>query len=259
MIKRLPAKLGVLALRVTGHVAREDLDKCYDLLNESFANRPRTDLYIEVAGLTGFDTEALSADAKRAWSLLGKRDRFGRIAIVSDERWIRWASRVESALLPGVAYRTYTMAEREQALDWVQGRSELPYGHAVKLIETNRADTIGIEIDGRLSAEEIGEVARKVNARRRERPLKAILVRYRALRELDPAMVADAEYLRMKLGLLRELDRYAVVGGPDWLVAWIRLMQPLLRMELRHFAENDEDAAWDWIGAAPVSNQSVAA
>ena len=259
MIERMTAKPGVLALRVHGHVAREDIDKCFELLAEGFENHPKLGIYVEAAGLTGFDTEALSDDFKRGWALLGQLDRFGRVAIVSDEAWVRWASRIESALLPGITYRTYTMAERHQALDWVQGREDLPYGHAVKLIPTTRADALGIEIDGRLSAEEVGQLARELNRMRGERPLKAVLVRFRSLAGIDPSIVADREYLRMKLGLLRELDRYAVVGGPDWLKGWLKLWQPLMRLELRHFEEQDEAAAWTWLGAQPLVEQPAAA
>lgn len=259
MIESLTAKPGVLALRVHGHVGREDMDKCFELLMENFENHPKIGVFIEVAGLTGFDTEALSEDFRRGYALLGKLDRFDRVAIVSDERWIRWLSRVESALLPGISYRTYTLAERGHALDWVQGREDLPYGHALKIIPTTRANVLGIEIDGRLSAEEMGQVARELNRIRHDRPLTAMLVRFRSLAGFEPSIATDGEYLRMKLGLIRELDRYAVVGGPDWLKTWLRLWQPLLRLELRHFEQDDEDAAWTWLGAQPLADQPAAA
>jgi hypothetical protein len=259
MIVSLTAKPGVIALRVHGHVGRDDIDKCFELLMEHFENHPKIGVYIEVAGLTGFDTEALSEDFRRGYSLLGKLDRFDRVAIVSDERWIRWLSRVKSALLPGISYRTYTLAERGHALDWVQGREDLPYGHALTLIPTTRADVVGIEIDGRLSAEEMGQLARDLNRMRSDTPLKGMLVRLRSLTGVDPSIVADTDYLRMKLALVRELDRYAVVGGPDLLKTWLSLWQPLLRLELRHFDQADELAAWTWLGAQPLADQSAAA
>ena len=259
MIEQLSAKPGVIALRVREHVSREDIDKCLELLVENFENYPKIGLYVEVAGLTGFDTEAFAAAFNRGCALLGKLDRFGRVAIVSDEAWIRWVSRVESALLPGISYRTYTLTEREQALDWVQGSAELPYGHAVKIIPTTRTDTIGIEIDGRLTAEEVSQVARKLNEMRRDQPTKAILVRFRSVAGFDPSIAADGEYLKMKLALISQLDRYAVVGGPVWLETWLKLWQPLLRLELRHFDANDEEAAWAWIGAQPLTDQAAAA
>jgi hypothetical protein len=259
MIESLTSKPGVIAIRVGGHVGREDIDKCFELLIESFENRPKTNLYIEVASLSGFDTEALTTDIKRGLGLLDKLDRFGRVAIVSDHTWIRWASRLESALLPGISYRIYKLAERDQALAWVEGSTDLPYGHAVTIIPTTHADAIGIEIDGRLSAEEIARVAGEVNQMRRDRPLKAVLVHVRSISGFDPSIAADGEYLRMKLGLLKELDRYAVVGGPNWLETWLKLWQPLLHLELRHFPEDDENAAWEWVGALPLVDHPVPA
>jgi len=259
MIEKLTAKPGVLALRVQGHVSREDVDRCFELLTENLENHPKIGLYIEITSLTGFDTEALQEDFKRGWALLDKLDRFDRVAVVSDQTWIRWASRIESALLPGISYRTYTLAERKQALDWVQGREDFPYGHAIRMVPTTRADAIGIEINGRLSAEEVGQVARDLNTMRHKRPIKAMLVHIRSLGTVDPAIVADAEYLRMKLGLLRELDRYAIVGGPDWLVSWVQLIRPLLRLELSHFHDGDEAAAWLWLGAQPLTTETAAA
>jgi hypothetical protein len=259
MIERLTAKPGVVAFRVSGHFAREDIDKCYEILDEAMASHPKVDLFIEVDGLTGFDTEALTSDLTRGWTLLGKLDRFGRVAIVSDERWVRWLSRIESALLPGISYRIYKAHERQMALDWVQGREDLPYGHAIKLIESTRVDTLGIEINGRLSAEEISQVAQELNQKRGERPLRAIVVHIRSLTGVDPLIGADPEYLRMKLGLLHELDRYAVVGAPEWLAGWAKLIQPMLRLELRCFDSDEEAKAWNWLDADPLPADPVAA
>lgn len=259
MIEHLKAKSGVLALRVGEHLAREDIDKCLELLAEAFEGHSKIGLYIEVSEFTGFDTEALAPGFKRASALLRQLDRFGRVAIVSDQAWIRWASRLESAILPGISYRTYTIAERRKALAWIEGATDLPYGSAVRIVPTTRPDTVGIEIDGRLAAEEVSQVARRLNELRRTQPLKAILVLIRSLPGFDPGLVVDREYLRMKLALPSELDRYAVVGGPDWLEGWLKFWQPLVRVELRRFDEGDEKGAWDWIGAAPLADKPAAA
>ena len=65
-------------------------------------------------------------------------------------------------------------------------------------------------------------------------------------------------YWRMKLGLLAELERYAVVNGPSWLARWLRLWQSVLRLALRHLAEDDEGAARAWIGVQPFADPRVA-
>lgn len=259
MIENSTVAPGTLVLRVSGHVTREDIEKCFALLMECVRADQKTNLLVEVVGLTGFDTEALSADLKRVRDLLGKIDRFGRVAIVSDHGWVRWLSRIESALLPGISYRTYKVAERELALQWAEGKTDLPYGKAVRIIETDRPDVVGFEIDGRISAEEIGELSRELNRIRSERPIKAVLARIRAIDGFDPSVALDPEYQRMKLGLLRELDRYAVVGAPGWVRNWIEVMQPLLRVDIRSFTTEQENAAWEWLKATPATEPSLAA
>jgi hypothetical protein len=58
----------------------------------------------------------------RAMPLFGKLDRFGRVAVVADQAWVRVGTRIESALLPNISYRTYMPEERDEALAWVDGR-----------------------------------------------------------------------------------------------------------------------------------------
>src|SRR3546814_8073513 len=60
-----------------------------------------------------------SAYTARAMPLFGKLNRFGRVAIVADQAWIRLASRLESAILPFISYRVFEPDQRAEALAWV--------------------------------------------------------------------------------------------------------------------------------------------
>jgi hypothetical protein len=53
--------------------------------------------------------------------LFGKLSSFGRVAVVADQAWVRVGTRLESALLPNIRYRTYMPEERDEALAWVVG------------------------------------------------------------------------------------------------------------------------------------------
>ena len=53
--------------------------------------------------------------------LFGKLTRFGRVAVVADQTWVRIGTRVESAVLPFISYKTFEPAQREEALAWVKG------------------------------------------------------------------------------------------------------------------------------------------
>ena len=250
----LSSKAGTLAMKFSGRLAVADVSKSLDLIEDALAKSGDIHLSVEVDRLEGVEAQVVTSDLSRGLRLLGKLDRFGRVAIVSDQTWIRGLAKVESAILPGVSYRTYQLAERDQALAWVEGRVELPYGQALRLIETDRPEVLGIEMDGRLSKEEIGRISRELNAALQSREITSVLVRIRTFGGFDPSIAFDGEYLRMKLGFLHQLKRYAVVGGPKWIRQWVQFMGPLVRIETRHFALEDEAAAWDWLEAMPVSS-----
>jgi len=63
----------------------------------------------------------------------------------------------------------------------------------------------------------------------------------------------------MKLKALHRVERYAVVGGPLWLAAWVAAVAPVLRLEVRHFPADEETEAWDWLAATPVAVRRQAA
>jgi hypothetical protein len=64
--------------------------------------------------------------------------------------------------------------------------------------------------------------------------------------ELPLASAAGA-VARLKGSALRKLDRYAVVGGPDWIEGVVPVAGALTPVEVRHFDADEEDEARAWI------------
>lgn len=110
----------VVALTITGKVTAEDLDSAMDRLDVAMAGQAPVHIFVETKGLNGFEISGLADYASRAMPLFGKLGRFGRVAIVADQLWIRLASKVESMLLPHISYRVFEPTERAEALDWVE-------------------------------------------------------------------------------------------------------------------------------------------
>jgi len=249
----------VIAIRIEGKLSRDELMAIADRLEGAFAANEKTHIYAEIADYQGFDWTALGEYLPHAFRMLGQRGKFGRIAIVSDLGWIRWASRVESALIPGLSYETYKLDEREQALAWVEGRSPYPHGPALTLIETDKPDVFGFELDGRIGTEEMHALVLQFNELMERRPGRMrILARFKEFRVPAPGGL-DGSYVRMKLKALQRVERYAVVGGPLWVTAWVTAVAPLLKFEVRHFAADKEAEAWRWLGATPVRRGLAAA
>lgn len=180
------------------------------------------------------------------------------MVLVSDVCWIRWAARLESALLPGIHYELYTSAARAQALAWVEGRSELPHRPGLTFIATDNPDVVGFALDGRIGTEEMHRLSAHVRMLLTCRPGRVSVLGRFAQFSFPALGGIDAEYVKMKLSALERVERYAIGGGPPWLGGLVTAAAPLLKLELRHFAPEEEDAAWHWLGSRPQEEVALA-
>ena len=111
----------VIALRVSGKITGPDLDAIMNRLDAVMATHDKAHVFVETQGIEGIELSGLPSYMLRAMPLFGKLDRFGRVAVVADQAWVRAGTRLESALLPSIRYRVYMPDERDEALAWVIG------------------------------------------------------------------------------------------------------------------------------------------
>ena len=257
MIEFLESRTDVLAVRITGKLVHDELQTVTERLERSLEAQEKTHVFVELVDYDGFPWSALGDYLQRAAKLLGRRERFGRVAIVTDIGWIRLAARVESALLPGIRYELFTPDEGAQALAWVEDRSELPHRTATTLLTTDDPDVFGFALDGRIGAEEMHRLVARVRKLLDGRPGPVrVLGRFTELSFPEPGGI-DAEFVKMKLSALARVERYAVVGGPPWLAGMVSAVAPLLKLEVRHFGAGEEADAWGWLGARPTGAVAV--
>ena len=111
----------VIALRLADKITGADLDAIMDRLDAAMAQHAKVHIFVETHSVDGIELSGLGSYMARALPLFGKLRHFGRVAVVADQAWIRAGTRLESALLPGISYRTFTPERREEALTWVVG------------------------------------------------------------------------------------------------------------------------------------------
>ncbi|HET6524739.1 STAS/SEC14 domain-containing protein [Sphingopyxis sp.] len=111
----------VLAVRISHRITGDDLDRVMDRLDEAMARHEKVHVFVETQAIDGIELQGLGAYMARAMPLLGKLNRFGRVAVVADQAWIRAATRVESAILPFISYEVFEPQDRDRALAWVTG------------------------------------------------------------------------------------------------------------------------------------------
>ena len=122
MFKLIDSVGEVIAVQVSGKITGADLDAIMDRLDEVMSKHETVHVFVETNLITGIEVSSLPSYMSRAMPLFGKLDRFGRVAVVADQAWVRVGTRLESALLPNVSYRTYMPEERDEALAWVTGK-----------------------------------------------------------------------------------------------------------------------------------------
>jgi hypothetical protein len=257
MIEMLESGPGTLAAKISGKLSRKELGALVERTELSLATHEKTNVFIEVNTLEGVDPAGLADCSSRALAMVSKLARFGRIAVVTDQSWIRWLTRAESAMLPGISYEIFALAERERALAWVKGEVAHPHRPAVRIIETDDPNVLGFQLDGKVSTAEAHAIADFFGATMKHgRPIR-LLGRIKAIGGAELGAFFKPEYIRMKWAMAEHLERYAIVGGPSWLSSWVSMIDSMLPGDVRHFAADAEAQAWKWLGARPVKESSL--
>ena len=121
MIETIDSADDVIALTVSDRIGGDELDAVMDRLDGAMARHDKVHVFVETRSIDGIEIAGLGAYMKRALPLLGKLDRFGRVAVVADQGWIRALTKIESAVLPHIGYRVFEPDARDEALAWVTG------------------------------------------------------------------------------------------------------------------------------------------
>ncbi|PAL22349.1 STAS/SEC14 domain-containing protein [Sphingopyxis sp. GW247-27LB] len=121
MLEMIDSADDVIALIVSDRIGGDELDAVMDRLDGAMARHDKVHVFVETRSIDGVEIAGLGAYMKRALPLLGKLDRFGRVAVVADQAWIRALTKIESAVLPHIGYRVFEPDARKEALDWVTG------------------------------------------------------------------------------------------------------------------------------------------
>jgi hypothetical protein len=126
MLEFIKSPDDVLAVKLTGTITGKDLDAITDRIEGLFVKPGKIHFYVETRGIEGLELSALPHHLNRTFPLFSKVDRFGRVAVVADQAWMRVLTRFESAVLPYVSYRVYEPEQRKEALDFAFGKELIP-------------------------------------------------------------------------------------------------------------------------------------
>ncbi len=121
----------------------------------------------------------------------------------------------------------------------------------IRRIETSRDDLYGFEVTGHITAADVENIYGLLAEAYARHPRIDLLVRLTNYDGWDWDVITRETAMIGKTRALRHIRRYAVVGGPEWIAAMIRLFDPFFSIEMKHFGADREAEAWTWLEAAP--------
>ena len=108
---------GIVALRLLGKITVDDLARALVRMEEALERTGRLRLFFDISAYDGLEFAALWEKLKRGGPLLSGLE---RVAVVGDQRWAEWWSRVVDPLTPFVI-RHFDGDERDDAARWITG------------------------------------------------------------------------------------------------------------------------------------------
>ncbi|GAA4047694.1 SpoIIAA family protein [Parerythrobacter jejuensis] len=232
---------------VSDQFNQADAERLVEFASESTEASAGSHLLIDVTAISDFTWPALGVEFKHMPTLMKFIYRLDRIAVVSDEAWVRTGARFESALLPGVVYEVYDEDEAGAARAWVLEESEGPHAGAVKELDLGKSEIAAFELSGRLDREESERGIAMVRARLENPDCNRLLLIIRNWHGFDVDRLFSKDVLAGKLDIARKLERYAIVGGPRWVRNYAEFTRHFVNAEIKAFEPDEKREAIAWL------------
>jgi hypothetical protein len=251
MIEILAAPDHIVALRMSERLTAGDYERIFSEIDAKLKEHERIGVYADTRELRGITPSGLARDLQYTYAKLGEYRRFARAAVVTDKALLRALAQTGDTLFPQIDLRTFKSGEQDAALSWVSELPVQPHVPALRVIETTRPDCVAFAWNGMISTTDAAELVRVLDHAIDRHGTIRLLARIERLGGIAPGAFTETGLIALKRRARDALERYAVVGGPKWLPRWIAAVASLFKVDVRHFPQADESAAWTWLEAQP--------
>lgn len=254
MFEKLTAPDHVIAIRLSDKMTAKDIARYRATLDDKLAQHDRISACFDFTDLSDLSGDALVEGIKADLEFLRHVDRLDRLAFVSDKEWPQAIVRFIDPLFPTIQMEVFASSHREAAIEWASAHTSTPKAAepAIRFLPTSRDNVLAFEIDGMITAEEMPAVIEEIESLFADHDRVRLLNRMTHFGGIDPSIFLQQGLVSMKFAALGKVERYAIVGAPDWMNRLIETMNPVFeQMEMRAYPANREDQAWAWLGATP--------
>ncbi|MCA8883168.1 MAG: STAS/SEC14 domain-containing protein [Rhodobacteraceae bacterium] len=242
----------VLSATLSGQIEAQDIAAFDQAIRAEFSGDGRLHLLVDLTGITDVTLGAMAEDLRAETALLPHLRRFGRMAAITEKAWVATLMRAAGHLMPSLEFRSFGPGQGDEARAFVlggaSGADPVP---AIRFLDPPHPHVIAYEIDGVIHQDDADAVIARLNALMAETEGQGrkigLLVRFTHFGGFAPMMLLSGQLWTAKLAAIRNLHRYAIVGGGGWMEGVARLADPLTAVEMKCFPASEEAAARAWV------------
>lgn len=254
MIEILESPKHLIAMKISGSVTAEDIDKAYKATNEALEANERVSFFAEVDDSMGLTIEGALKDLWNGIGQLGRLGKYYRAAVVTDKGWIATMARVEGLVFSSIDVRVFDPKERAKALAWASEKPEpLPKPEdapaSVHFLQTTNENVFAYEVNGKLREKDIKAAIAAMKPYLEREGKFNILARLKDFGGFDLLAALDDDLVKTKYKAISKVEKYAIISSSAWMRNLLELVSGLFSAQIRFFDPEDEQAAWEWVGA----------
>lgn len=126
MLTFTPLSPRAIAIVAEGHFTAANVAPALARLETLLDTIPQLDILADVRGSPSVALSAVAEELKHLPLIIRLIRAIDRVAIVADAEWVRTASRIEGALIPGVHYEVYERKDEAHARAWLLRETDQP-------------------------------------------------------------------------------------------------------------------------------------
>lgn len=126
MLTFTPLSPRAIAIVASGHFTAADVAPALARIETLLDTTPQLDILADVRGSPSVALSAVVEELKHLPLIIRLIRTIDRVAIVADAEWVRTASRIESALIPGLHYEVYERKDEAHARAWLLRETDQP-------------------------------------------------------------------------------------------------------------------------------------
>ena len=254
MIEILESAKHLIAMKISGSITADDIEKAYKVTNDALKENERVSFFAEIDDSMGLTIEGLLKDLWKGIGQLGRLGKYYRAAVVTDKGWIATMARVEGLVFASINVRVFEPSERNKAFAWASEIPEpLPKPEdapaSVHFLQTTSENVFAWEINGRLREKDVKAAVDAMKPFLEREGKSNVLARLKDFGGFDLLAALDDDLVKAKYKAVSKVDRYAIIGAKAWMRNLMELISPLFWTEVRFFDLEEEHAAWEWVGA----------